>query len=91
MQPSQVPRADGADWPLCGRESAARQAVREDPLTVVAAEHQSRIGAAKTEAVREHTVKFSVLTFANDRHILECRIEFFDIGAFGDEAVATQS
>ena len=51
-------------------------------------EHQSRIGAAKSEAVRHDTVKVGIiLAFARDRKIGERWIDFLDIGALADEAI----
>ena len=52
------------------------------------AEDQSGICAAKTEAVRHHTVKARVVdTLESDWHIRECGVKFVDIGALADETV----
>ena len=51
-------------------------------------EHKRRIGAAKAEGVRQNGAEFHIVaTGAQNRHIGEFRIEFFDIGAFADKAV----
>ncbi len=55
---------------------------------IMPAEDQSGIGSAKTEAVRHHTVKLSVVdTTESDWHIGEGRVKLVDIGALSYETI----
>src|SRR5438477_10813273 len=50
--------------------------------------YERRVGAAEPEAVGHHGIEFRVVdALPHDRRVGDLRIEFFNIGGFGDEAV----